>query len=74
MSDFSPSETEVFIDTDDIFCSGDATGMVITYTDGCPVEQLSKFLVLAHTKNFDMQEQWFDTELKRNVLCFGDVK
>jgi hypothetical protein len=74
MSDFSPSETEVFIDTDEIFANADHTGMIITYTDECPVETLGKYLELARTKGFDMQEQWFDTQLKRNVLCFGDVK
>ena len=74
MSDFSPSETEVFIDDDEIFSSGDATGMVITFTAECPVEKLGKYMELARTKGFDMQEQWVDHQLNRTVLCFGDVK
>ena len=67
-------EPSVLVDTDDIFASADDTGMIITYTDECAVEQLGKYLEAAREKGFDMQEQWFDTQLNRHVLCFGDVK
>ena len=69
----SPSETEVFIDDDEIFSSGDATGMVITFTAEF-IEKLGTYMELARTKGFDMQEQWVDHQLNRTVLCFGDAK
>lgn len=67
------ADTSVLVDDDNIYAAHDNDGMIITYTDGCSVRQLSTWLMEAHKRGLDMKEQWWDTDAERHVLTFGDV-
>jgi ketosteroid isomerase-like protein len=67
-------QTTILVDGEEIYAARDAAGMIITYTDECPVIELSKMLIAARDAGLDMKEQWFDVDASRHVLTFGDVE
>ena len=63
--------TEVTVFEDDLFiyCATHDEDMVITYDpDSTPVALLAKAMEHAIRQDMDIDQQWFDTDLNRQVL------
>jgi len=69
------SEVTVLLDDENLFASHDENGgMVVTYTDECPLARLAEAMVMARDRGYDIKEQWWDTEDERHVLTFGNAE
>ena len=65
-------EATVLVDGEHIYATQDGDGILVTYSDKCPVQELSTILVLAANAGLDMNDQWWDTQEERHVLTFGN--
>lgn len=63
-----------FTEKKDLFASHDGDTFIITHSDAAQVQDLVSAMRYAQSHSMDLVEQYFDTDLDRNVLIFKEKK
>jgi hypothetical protein len=66
--------SDLFTEKKDLFASHDGDTFIVTHSDAAKAQDLIAAMGYAQSQSMDLVEQYFDTDLDRNVLIFKEKK
>ena len=66
--------SDLFAEKKDLFASHDGDTFIVTHSDAAQIKDLVSSMRYAQSQSMDLVEQYFDTDLDRNVLIFKEKK